>query len=360
MLGSGIAHVNLESWRGAHRRPAANASPGKVRLASLAGRLAGMDRPDLSSIRAAAEALQPLIHRTPLVTSRLLDEAAGRRILLKAECLQKAGSFKIRGAATALRMLGAAARKTGVVAHSSGNHAQAVALAARHFGVEAIVVMPEDSNRLKVAATLGYGATVVQDGVTASNRAERADEYVAQGWRLIHPFDDWSVITGQGTLGLEIAEDAPDEVEMALLPIGGGGLISGSAIALRASRPDIRIVGVEPAACASAMASRQAGKRVSLPPAETVADGARVSIGEKAWSVISELVDDLVSVDDHEILEALHLVLTRTKLVVEPTGVMTVAALLSRRLPAGPAVAVLSGGNLDPMSLAQPRADSPS
>jgi threonine dehydratase len=194
---------------------------------------------------------------------------------------------------------------------------------------------------------------VVQDGVTAANRAERADEYVREGRHLIHPFDDWSVITGQGTLGLEIAEDAPEDVEMVLFPIGGGGVISGSAIALRALRPDVRIIGVEPAACAAAKASREAGRRISLPPAQTVADGARVSVGEKAWSVISELVDDVVSVNDEEILRALHLVLTRTKLVVEPTGVMTVAALLSRRFRRGAAVAVLSGGNLDPEMLAQ-------
>ena len=274
-------------------------------------------------------------------------------MFLKAECFQKAGSFKIRGAATALHALGGAARKAGVVAHSSGNHAQAVALAARQFGVDAVVVMPEDANRLKVAATKAYGATVVQDGVTTANRAERADEYVRQGRYLIHPFDDWSVITGQGTLGLEIAEDAPEDIEMVLFPIGGGGLISGSAIALRAMRPDVRIIGVEPAACAAAKASREAGRRISLPPAPTVADGARVSVGEKAWSVVSELVDDVVSVDDEEILGAVHLILTRTKLVVEPTGAMTVAALLSRRFPGGAAVAVLSGGNLDPETLAR-------
>jgi threonine dehydratase len=312
-----------------------------------------VDRPDLPQIRAAADKLRPLIHRTPIVTSRLLDEAAGRRVLLKAECLQKGGSFKIRGAATALLALGAEASKAGVVAHSSGNHAQAVALAAGWFGVDAVVVMPEDANRLKVAATIGYGATVVQDGVTAANRAERADEYVRKGRHLIHPFDDWSVITGQGTLGLEIAEDAPEDVEMVLFPIGGGGVCSGGAIALRALRPDVRIIGVEPAACAAAKASREAGRRVSLPPAQTVADGARVSVGEKAWSVISELVDDVVSVNDEEILGALHFILTRTKLVVEPTGVMTVAALLARRFRSGAAVAVLSGGNLDPEMLAQ-------
>lgn len=312
-----------------------------------------MDRPDLPQIKAAADRLRPLIHRTPIVTSRLLDEAAGRRVFLKAECLQKAGSFKIRGAATALQALGAESRRAGIVAHSSGNHAQAVALAARQFGVDAVVVMPEDANRLKVAATKAYGAMVVQDGVTTANRGERADQYVRQGRYLIHPFDDWSVITGQGTLGLEIAEDAPEDIEMVLFPIGGGGLISGSAIALRALRPDVHIIGVEPAACAAAKASREAGRRVSLPPASTVADGARVSVGEKAWSVISELVDDVVSVDDEEILRAVHLILTRTKLVVEPTGAMTVAALLSRRFPGGAAVAVLSGGNLDPEILAQ-------
>ena len=312
-----------------------------------------MDRPDLHQIRVAAERLRPLIHRTPLVTSRLLDEAAGRRVFLKAECLQKAGSFKIRGAATALQALGAEARGAGIVVHSSGNHAQAVALAARQFGVDAVVVMPEDANPLKVAATAAYGATVVQDGVTTANRAERADRYVKQGRYLIHPFDDWAVITGQGTVGLEIAEDAPREIEMVLFPIGGGGLISGSAIALRALRPDVRIIGVEPAACAAAKASREAGRRISLPPAPTVADGARVSVGEKAWSVISELVDDIVSVDDEEILRAVHLILTRTKLVVEPTGAMTVAALLSRRFADGVAVALLSGGNLDPEILAR-------
>jgi len=307
-----------------------------------------VDRPDLPQIRAAAERLRPLIHRTPIVTSRLLDEAAGRRVFLKAECFQKAGSFKIRGAATAIQALGADARRGGIVAHSSGNHAQAVALAARLFGVDAVVVMPEDANRLKVAATKAYGATVVQKGVTTANRAERADEYVRQGRQLVHPFDDWAVITGQGTLGLEIAEDAPQDIEMVLFPIGGGGLISGSAIALRALRPDVRIIGVEPVACAAARASREAGRRVSLPPAPTVADGARVSVGEKAWSVIRELVDDIVAVNDEEILQTVHFILTRTKLVVEPTGAMTVAALLSRRFRGGGAVAVLSGGNLNP------------
>jgi threonine dehydratase len=314
-----------------------------------------VDRPDLPQIRAAAERLRPLIHRTPIVTSRLLDEAAGRRVLLKAECLQRGGSFKIRGAATALQAIGPDACRAGVVAYSSGNHAQALALAAGHFGVDALVVMPEDANRLKVDATTAYGATVVQAGVTAANRAERANEYVSQGRYLIHPFDDWSVITGQGTLGLEIAEDVPEDIEMVLFPIGGGGLISGSTIALRALRPDVRIVGVEPTACAAAKASREAGTRVTLPPAQTVADGARASVGEKAWSVISALVDDIVSVDDEEILEAVHFILTRCKLVVEPTGAMTVAALLSRRFRGGAAVAVLSGGNLDPQVLAHHR-----
>lgn len=283
----------------------------------------------------------------------MLDEAAGRRVFLKAECLQKGGSFKIRGATTALQAIGADARKAGVVAHSSGNHAQAVALAARHFGVDAVIVMPQDANRLKVAATTAYGATVVQDGVTIANRAERVERYVKEGRYLVHPFDDWSVITGQGTLGLEIAEDAPEDVEMVLFPIGGGGLISGSAIALRALRPEVRIIGVEPDACAAAKASREAGRRVSLPPVQTVADGARISVGEKAWSIISKLVDDIVSVDDEEILAAVHFIITRTKLVVEPTGAMTVAALLSRRFGGGAAVAVLSGGNLDPEVLAR-------
>jgi threonine dehydratase len=316
-----------------------------------------VDRPDLPAIQAAAERLRPLIHRTPIVTSRLLDEVADRHILLKAECLQKTGSFKIRGATTALAALSEETRRAGVVAHSSGNHAQAVALAAGQFGIDAVIVMPEDSNRLKVEATLGYGATVDQDGVTTSNRDKRADEYVKQGRRLIHPFDDWSVITGQGTLGLEIAEDAPADTKMVLLPIGGGGVMSGSAIALRALRPDVRIIGVEPEECAAAKASREAGRRVGVPPALTIADGARVSVGDKAWSVISELVDDLVTVSDSEIIRAVHLILTRTKLVVEPTGAMTVAALLSRRLPDGPAVAVLSGGNLDPATLAQGAGD---
>jgi threonine dehydratase len=314
-----------------------------------------MDRPDLPGIRAAAERLRPFIHRTPIVTSRLLDEAAGRRVFLKAECLQRAGSFKTRGAATALQAIGPDARTAGVVAHSSGNHAQAVALAAKQFGIDAVIVMPEDANRLKVAATIAYGATVVQAGVTAANRAERADEYVREGRYLVHPFDDWSVIAGQGTLGLEIAEDGPEDIEMVLFPIGGGGLISGSTIALRAQRPDVRIIGVEPAACAAAKASREAGRRITLPPAQTVADGARVSVGEKAWSVISALVDDIVTVDDEEILAAVHFILTRSKLVVEPTGAMTVAALLSRRFRAGAAVAVLSGGNLDPEVLSHRR-----
>jgi threonine dehydratase len=198
----------------------------------------------LTWLRFEGPRLLPLIHRTPIVTSRLLDEKAGRRVFLKAECLQKAGSFKIRGAATALQALGAEARKAGVVAHSSGNHAQAVALAARQFGVDAVVVMPEDANPLKVAATKAYGATVVQDGVTTANRAERAAS-TSGGAGASSPRDDWAVITGRGRW-VEIAEDAPPDIETVLFPIGGGGLISGSAVALRTLRPDVRVIGVEP------------------------------------------------------------------------------------------------------------------
>lgn len=312
-------------------------------------------RPDLTDIQSAAASLRGLARRTPLVASRLLDEAAGQRVHLKAECLQRTGSFKIRGAATAIAGLSPAERAAGVVTHSSGNHGQAVALAARHSRVNAVVVMPEDASKLKVQAAEGYGATVVQAGVTASNRAEVAAGYVANGRRLIHPFDDWSVITGQGTVGLEIAEDAPEDIAVVLFPVGGGGLISGSVIALRELRPRIRVIGIEPKSCAAARASRDAGTRVVLPPGDTIADGARMSVGERPWSVITDLVDDLQTVSDAAIVEAVHFLATRLKLVVEPTGAMTVAALLSEPLRDGPVVAVLSGGNLDPSSFPWPR-----
>jgi threo-3-hydroxy-L-aspartate ammonia-lyase len=303
----------------------------------------------IDDIRAAAGRTNPFIHRTPLLPNHSISETVGFEVRLKCENLQRAGSFKIRGAMNALLQLNDEQRRRGVVAFSSGNHAQGVALASRLLGVRATIVMPEGSVASKVAATKAYGAEVVTSGVTAATRDTVAREIAEKtGASVIPPFDDERIIAGQGTVGLEIVEEWP-EVETIVVPLGGGGLLSGVAIAATSLKPSVQVFGVEPRAGNDGEQSFRSGRIVTIEPPKTIADGARtLAIGTRNFAIIRERVRDVVSVDDDTLLEALKFAMYRTKLVIEPTGALGIAALMSRMIkPTGPTAVVVSGGNLD-------------
>ncbi len=303
----------------------------------------------IDAVRAATVRIRPHIHRTPLLPSRSMSERAGVEIRLKCENLQRAGSFKIRGAMNALLQLTPEQRKNGVVAFSSGNHAQGVALAAKILGIKATIVMPENSVKTKVEATKAYGAEVVQGGVTAATRDTVAREIAERtGAAVIPPFDDERIIAGAGTLGLEIVEEWP-EVSTVIAPLGGGGLLSGVAIAVTSIKRGADVYGVEPAAGNDGEQSFRTGRIVSIDPPNTIADGARtLAIGQRNFAIIRERVKDVVSVDDGVLLDAVKFAMYRTKLVIEPTGALGLAALFAGKIrPRGPVAVVISGGNLD-------------
>ena len=294
-------------------------------------------RPNLSEIEAARARLDGVARVTPVYRSETLSRLIGREIHLKAENLQRTGSFKIRGAYNRISLLSPEERAAGVVAASAGNHGQSVAWAAREVGARARVYMPQDAPMAKVDATRHYGAEVVLTGSAIEACLDAAAEYVGEhGATLVHPFEDPLVIAGQGTIGLELAEQVA-EFETVLIPIGGGGLASGIALALRAVKPGLRIVGIQAAG--------------TLPGGSgyTIADGIAVKKpGELTMSILGDVLDDIVSVTDEQISEALVLIIERTKLVVEGAGAVGVAALLHDKVGGtGTVVPVLSGGNID-------------
>ena len=310
----------------------------------------------LDFIREAAERIRPLVHRTPVVTSRTFDEAAGRRVLFKCENLQRAGAFKMRGATNKIRSLTDAERARGVVAFSSGNHAQAVALAARDAGVRAVIVMPLDAPRTKLAATRGYGAEVVTYDRQREDReqiARRLSE--EEGLTIVPPYDDYAVAAGQGTCALELFEEAPD-LDALLTPCGGGGLFAGASTAAKALKPGVRCFPVESELSDDTRQSFLKGERVHIPPPATVADGMRTQTpGALTFPILQANAEDVLLVSEDEIVEALRFLLLRLKILVEPTGVVAAAAALFGKLP--PDVrsvgVVLSGGNVDPEALAR-------
>ncbi len=311
-------------------------------------------RPTLESIRAAASRLEGVIHRTPLAASQSLSEMAGAELRFKAENLQVTGSFKIRGAFNKVAQLAQEGVK-GVVTASSGNHGQAVAWAARHFNLLAHIVVPTTAPAVKVKSAEAYGASVEYCGTTSRDRLERAQQVAEQnGYVFVPPYDDPLIMSGQGTAGLEILQDWP-AVETVVVPIGGGGLISGIATAIKESRPGIRVIGVEPEGAAKAFTSRQAGRRVELDHTASMADGLiTLSLGHLTHPVIQEYVDELVTVSDDAIARAFWLLVTRLKLVVEPSGAAAAAYALSGKIPAGQRTAVvISGGNVDPGVIGQ-------
>jgi threo-3-hydroxy-L-aspartate ammonia-lyase len=298
----------------------------------------------------AAERLEGVAHRTPVATSRLLDERLGARVYLKCENLQRAGAFKFRGAYNALAQLSEDRKRRGVITYSSGNHAQAVALAGRLLGVGATIVMPADAPRVKLDATRGYGAEVITYDAKTASREEIARRLGAErGLAVIPPFDHPHVIAGQGTAAKELIEDT-GPVDVLLVPCGGGGLLSGCAIAARRMNPDCRVIGVEPAAGDDATRSFKSKTLQTVRNPDTIADGARTeSLGEHTFPLVLHFVDDMVTVTDEELLDAMFFLWQRMKLVVEPTGALAACALLRGKLDvAGLRVGViLSGGNVD-------------
>lgn len=305
---------------------------------------------DLRDIRAAGERIASHIHRTPLWTCAHLDRLSGRTLLLKCENLQKGGAFKARGATNAVWSLDEASAARGVVTHSSGNHAQALARAARSRGIVAHVVMPTNAPRVKREATEAYGAHVHPCEPTLEARERGAADIVAStGATLVPPYDHPWVIAGQGTVALEILGQSGG-VDAIVAPVGGGGLVSGIALACREQAPGVDIVAAEPAGADDAARSRRAGERLPQLHPETIADGLRTSLGELTWPVVRDLVKDIVTVDDRAIVGAMRLLFERAKLVVEPSGAVALAAVLDpafdpdRRYQT--VAIVLSGGNV--------------
>jgi threo-3-hydroxy-L-aspartate ammonia-lyase len=306
-------------------------------------------------VLAAAERIREIVHRTPVVTSRTLDERTGARAFLKCENLQRMGAFKIRGAYNRIAQLTPQERLRGVVAFSSGNHAQGVALAARLLGAPATIVMPADAPAAKVAATLEYGAQIVRYDRMTMNRGEIAAQLAAEcGATLVPPYDDPAIIAGAGTVGLELLQDVPD-LDVLLVPTGGGGLLSGCALAATALRPGVVIYGVEPEAGDDFKQSFARGERVEIPVPVTIADGQQTtSPGVLTFPIVKRLCAGILTVSDDDLRAAMRFAFERLKLVMEPSGASALAALLSGKIDAiGKRVGVVvSGGNVDAASYA--------
>ncbi|MFI1920818.1 MULTISPECIES: threo-3-hydroxy-L-aspartate ammonia-lyase [unclassified Streptomyces] len=304
----------------------------------------------LDDVRDAAARLKGVAHRTPVLRSRTLDALVGAEVLLKCENFQRVGAFKFRGAYNAASRLAPEQLARGIAAYSSGNHAQAVALAARELGTTAVIVMPEDAPGSKRAATEGYGAEIVTYDRYTEDRVAIAEALATdRGLALIPPYEHPHVMAGQGTAALELLEEA-GELDALLVPVGGGGLIAGSATAVKGLRPGTRIVGVEPEAGDDTKRSLEAGRRVEIPVPRTIADGQALHTpGELTFSVNRRLVDDIALVCDDEIRAAMRFAFERLKIVVEPSGATPLAALLAGRAGALPrrVGVIVSGGNID-------------
>lgn len=299
----------------------------------------------LEDIKAARERVKPIARVTPLID---VSSVAGMPLFLKCESLQPGGAFKIRGAYNMVAQLTDEQRRRGVVTFSSGNHGQAMALAARELGAPAVVVMPTTAPKIKVDGARAFGAEVIFAGTTSVERRVRAEaEAATRGLTMVPPFDHEWIIAGQATAGLEILEQRPD-VEAVLVPIGGGGLAAGVATAIKLSRTDVKVIGVEPAGAAAMKASLEAGHAVTLPKTESIADGLMpVRPGELTFQHVQTYADGVVTVDDPQIIDAVLWLFSNAKIVAEPSGAATVAAALAGMAGvAGPVVAIISGGNI--------------
>lgn len=303
----------------------------------------------IEDVRRAATRIQPLIHRTPVLTSRLFNEAAGLECFFKCENLQRGGAFKIRGAANFLLSLSLEDRSRGVVAFSSGNHAQAVAIAARELGVRAKIAMPTDAPKVKLEATRAYGAEVVfYDRLKDDREAVARNLAEETGSVLVPPFDHEWIIAGQGTAAIELLEEVGD-LDALVVCVGGGGLLSGSCLAAKGMRPDLRVFGVEPEQANDTYLSLKAGHRVEIPPPDTIADGLRPpKPGALTFPIIQRYVEDILLVSEDEIRHAVGFVQSRMKIVIEPSGAVSAAPLLAHKLPGGIGRIglIVSGGNV--------------
>ena len=308
-----------------------------------------MKEPTIHDIRTAHARIKPFIHRTPVLTSSTLDRLCGAELFFKCENLQKVGAFKIRGATNAVFSLTDEEAARGVATHSSGNHAAALALAARWRGIKSYVVMPENAPPVKRAAVAGYGAEIFPCAPTLQAREERLAEVVAKtGAVFIHPYNDPRVIAGQGTAALELCEDVP-ALDVVMAPVGGGGLLSGTALAVAATSPQTSVIAAEPACADDAARSMQAGHIIPLDHTDTIADGLRTSLGDLTFAIIRRYVAQIVTVSEESIIQAMRMVWERMKLVVEPSAVVPLAALLEKRvdLTSKRIGIILSGGNVD-------------
>ena len=309
----------------------------------------------LDDVRAASRRLRDRVYRTPVITSQAFDDASGHTVFFKCENLQRAGSFKIRGALNKLLTLTDEERRRGVVAFSSGNHAQGVALAARLTGTSAVVCMPSDAPALKLEATRGYGAEVVLYDRQKDDREALARSIADETGRVVvPPFDDYAIMAGQGTAALELLEDV-GELDVLVTPVGGGGLMAGCSTVARALSRGLTIVGVETETANDTYLSLRRGERVSIPPPPTIADGIRLTTpGALTFPILRQNLADVALVSDAQVIEALRFLALRVRIVVEPTGAVSAAAVLSGRLPVARGArvgVVLSGGNVDPAML---------
>jgi threonine dehydratase len=304
----------------------------------------------LDDIRAAAKRITPIARRTPVLTSGAFDRLAGVQAFFKCENFQKGGAFKIRGAANMILSLTPDQLRHGVVAFSSGNHAQAVAIAARHAGTRAIIAMPTDAPKSKLDATRGYGAEIVPYDRLTEDRIALGKRIAAEtGGTLVPPFDHPLIMAGQGTAALELLEEVPD-LDALVACVGGGGLLSGCAVAAAGLRPGIRVFGAEPEDANDTFLSFRQGKRVEIAPPKTIADGLRPTMpGELTFPVIQQRVEDILLVSDEEIRQAMRILLSRRKILAEPSGAVSAAAVLAAKLPPGlkRVGIVISGGNVD-------------
>lgn len=303
----------------------------------------------IGDVRHATERIRPHAHRTPVMTCQSLDERVGAHVFMKCENLQKVGAFKFRGACNAVFSLTDAQAARGVATHSSGNHAQALALAARMRGIPAYIVMPRNAPAVKQAAVAGYGGIITLcEPTLAARESTLAEVVAATGAEVVHPYNDARVIAGQGTAALELLADVPD-LDVIMAPVGGGGLLSGTAIAARALAPQIRVIAAEPSGADDAFRSLAAGRIIPSVKPQTIADGLLTSLGDITFPIIRELVEQIVTISEPAIVDAMKFVWERAKLVVEPSGVVPVAALWEGSVDLhGLRIGViLSGGNVD-------------
>jgi threonine ammonia-lyase medium form len=300
-------------------------------------------------VEAAYEKIKETVNSTPVMTSSTLNEITGNECFLKCENFQKTGSFKFRGAFNALSQLSPKQKKKGVITHSSGNHAQALALAAKLLGIKAVVVMPENAPPVKIAATKGYGAKIVVCGSHPTDREKTVAPLIERyGYTFIHPSNDLKIIAGAGTTAYELVKEA-GELDYVFSPVGGGGLLSGTAIATKGLLPSSRVIGVEPKNADDAYQSLKAGKIISVKNPNTIADGLRTSLGGNTFRIIREKVDQIITVSEEEIVDAMQFIWERMKLVVELSGAVSLAGVLSKQidLRSKRVGIIISGGNID-------------